>query len=351
MTRRVGIWSETVEFQTYMIAKAATLRGYSVDVITQPKNASKHHGHLFYYEKLEKLECVRVLQEAAATALDWLYIQISAEPAIKQLLHLSQYAKHIAIFSACGKLSYGKTLRSQIREVVKYFPISLRAERVFLPDGLYPFDLYGAWAKRYHIGIDVHSNFLDDSSLSAKLFAADWSPNAIRKYRFNFIGNRNPQPRTQIVQTIKSYLSSQHYSRQDSDEYLWIEYGDDPGEVRGVAPVEYIGYLSESDFTLCPPGYFRATHRVVEALVRGSIPVLHADELELYDLDLQNQVNCLTVDHKNWIQTVERLINMPHQEIVQIRSNILAMRAQHLTAASYSKKLSAKMGLANEPQS
>ncbi|MEP0918339.1 glycosyltransferase family 47 protein [Leptolyngbya sp. DQ-M1] len=351
MMRRVGIWSETVEFQTYMIAKAAQLSEYAVDIMTKPKHEGNHQGHSFYYEKLEKLERVRVLQKFEPIQLQWLYIQTSSRPITRDLVNLSRYAQHIGIFSTCGNLPYTRMLVSQLKEIVKYFPVSLKSERVFLPDILYEFDIYRAWSKRYHLGIDVHSNFLDDPLLSAKLFADDWKQSSLRKYCFNFIGNRNPESRTQIIQTVQSYLASQAQSNLNRNDYLWIEYGDNPGEIRGVPPVEYIDYLSESDFTLCPPGYMRTTHRVIEALVRGSIPVLHADELELYNLDLQDQVNCVAVRHQDWIEAIKRLLSLSQSDIEEIRCNILAMRQKYLTPQSYSRRLGMRMGLICEAES
>jgi hypothetical protein len=64
MTRRVAIWTKTVEFETYAIAKAALPCGYLVDVVTRAKYDSDHSGHRFYYEKLEQYQHIRVLQKA-----------------------------------------------------------------------------------------------------------------------------------------------------------------------------------------------------------------------------------------------------------------------------------------------
>ncbi|MCL6435187.1 MAG: hypothetical protein K6T90_13425 [Leptolyngbyaceae cyanobacterium HOT.MB2.61] len=347
MTQHVGIWAASVEFQTYTIARAATSCSCPVFVITAPKDKIAHFGHSLYYDKLKKLPHVKVLNSWDGLHLDWLYIQISSDLPRGELAEAVKHSRHIGLFSSCGKTSFSKTLLSQVKEVIKYFPVTLKAERVFLADGFYPTDLYSIWAKRYLMGIDVHSNFLDNPDLLLKMFAFEWKPEVTRKYRLNFIGNRKPQFRTELINTIKSYLISQNL--WNSSEYLWIEYGDEPGEKRGVPPAEFIHYLTESDFTLCPPGYAKLTHRVIEALVRGSIPVLHTEELELYDSHLQDQINCLAVHHSNWVKAIDQLIHMPESKIVQIRSSILAMKEDILSNEAFSRKLGTKMGLVYEP--
>lgn len=83
----------------------------------------------------------------------------------------------------------------------------------------------------------------------------------------------------------------------------------------------------------------------MEALIRGSIPILHENELELYDINLQDQVNCLAVKNGDWSKAIEEAVNMPLDQIIQIRSNILAMKDEYLSDAACSKRLGAKMGL------
>ena len=64
---------------------------------------------------------------------------------------------------------------------------------------------------------------------------------------------------------------------------FWHEYSD--ASPIGLDPAEFVRRLTDSDFTLCPRGYSRVTHRPVEALLRGSVPVIAADEIDLYGID------------------------------------------------------------------
>jgi hypothetical protein len=349
MTYNICIWAASVECLTYTIARTAALNGCNVYVITKPKPPGAYSGHTRYYDKLEKLRCVQVLNHFEPIKLEWLYIQPIPGFPMSELLKCAAHAKHVGLFSSCGKPSLIRVMRKQIQEATAFLPIILKVEQSFFMDGFYPVDLYSFWMKRHLTGFDVHSNFLDDSVLFAKLFAFEWQPESIRKYRFNFIGNRKPQFRADIINSIKSYLTSQNlYPLSDDDlaaEIIWIEYGDEPGEQRGVPASDYSDILSESDFTISPPGYSKLTHRTMEALVRGSIPILHENELELYDINLQDQVNCLAVKNGDWSKAIEDAVNMPLDQIIQIRSNILAMKDEYLSDAACSKRLGAKMGL------
>jgi hypothetical protein len=72
----------------------------------------------------------------------------------------------------------------------------------------------------------------------------------------------------------------------------WHEYGGWESSVpRGIEPMDYVQVLSDMDFCLSPPGWDWYTHRTVEALVRGSIPVI--EDPQVYGLDLADGENCI----------------------------------------------------------
>jgi hypothetical protein len=349
MTQNICIWAVTVECLTYTIARTAALSGVNVYVVTKPKDQESYYGHSLFYEKLEEIKNVTILNQFEPIELDWLYIELAATGLNSQLINCARHARQIGLLSSCSKPSYVKAIGGQLKEIVKYLPIALKAKRVFLIDGFYKFDLYGLYAKRLLTGYDVHSNFLGSDELHHKMFAFAWRPEALRKYKLNFIGNRNPQHRTELIASVKSHLTSQGLLSNQEDysdsKLVWIEYGDSAGEKRGVESTEYIHLLSESDFTLSPPGYIKMTHRTIEALVQGSIPVLHENELGLYDIDLRNRVNCLTVKNQDWVAATKTIMTISQEEVIYMRSNILAMRDKFLSDEAFSRRLQTKMGL------
>jgi hypothetical protein len=103
--------------------------------------------------------------------------------------------------------------------------------------------------------------------------------------------------------------------------------------------------LTDSDFTLSPPGYSLVTHRPVEALLRGSIPVLNTDELDLYDLDLVDGVNCIAVPSGEWPAAMDRIIHMDESEIVAMRRNIQVMLTERVAYPALSRNMCRRLGL------
>ncbi|MDV3351379.1 exostosin family protein [Leptothoe sp. LEGE 181152] len=328
--------------------RAISSNDVCVYVLTSPKEKISYRGHTFYYERIEDINNVFVINELKPLDWDWMYFQIMSELRQFNLKALANQTQNIGIISNCRKSSYPRTLWYELKETLKYFPLISKSKRIFFLEGYHTLDIYSLIATKKLIGFDVHSNFLIDEDLNRKMFSFDWSPQAYRKYKFNFIGNRKPAPRTQILQRIKARLDEWKKIPDKGLEnkgLLWIEYGDDPSKPRGLPPQEFINCLEESDFTLCPPGYSKLTHRVIEALVKGSIPILHEDELALYDIDLKDGVNCISVKSENWTQALDIAMGMSHSEVSLMRNKILSMQDDYLSERAFSSKLRQKMGL------
>jgi hypothetical protein len=105
-------------------------------------------------------------------------------------------------------------------------------------------------------------------------------------------------------------------------------YSDD--KPAALPPTEFVRILTDSDFTLAPLGYSLVTHRPIEALLRGSIPVLHACELDLYDLGLADGVNCIAVRRDAWPAAIERIMAMSDAEVLRMRENARDMLDRQL---------------------
>ena len=112
-----------------------------------------------------------------------------------------------------------------------------------------------------------------------------------------------------------------------------------------LSTTEYLDVLSQSDYTLCPPGYSLVTHRPLEAMLRGSIPVLNSSELDLYDIGLEDGVNCIGVDGKKWPEAIDRIIQLDESTVISMRRNIFSMLADCLDYATSSKHMRIRLGL------
>ena len=123
----------------------------------------------------------------------------------------------------------------------------------------------------------------------------------------------------------------------------WHEYSD--AAAIGLDPAEFVKVLSDSDFTLCPRGYSRVTHRPIEAMLRGSIPVLSVDELDLYGIALKDGENCVAVRGGRWREAVEGLAHVREAEIVHMRTTIHAMFDEFLNYPAMAKRIRARVGV------
>jgi hypothetical protein len=113
----------------------------------------------------------------------------------------------------------------------------------------------------------------------------------------------------------------------------------------GVAPREFVRLLTDSDFTLCPRGYSLVTHRPVEALLRGSIPVLAEEEIDLYGIGLVDGENCIGVPAGRWAETVARLTEADEDDILRMRSRAFAMFEHRLAYDALARRMRHRVGV------
>ncbi len=354
MKNQIGIYSEKVECITYTLAYSIALADHNIYLITSNKLSEecRNNGHQCFLQRIKRIQGINVIDiddyVNCDIYLDILYIEFAENYSRRPVINWCKKANsHAAI------CYFQNSYKSQLKQIIKYFPISLGFKNIGFLNGIPKFDFYQFLTKRYLIGFDVHAKFLEDEQLSNIMFSFDWQAQTPRKYKFNFLGNILPLERTKILNQIKSYLGlpqqiidSTNHIHNLNFEFVWLEYGNmTPIEKGGLSTTDYINCLSNSDFTLCPLGYSKVTHRVVEALVRGSIPILNKDELHLYDMSLENGVNCIAVDKYNWNSSIDRILNIQENELIKMRSNILEMKDKYLLPTVFARRLRQKMGL------
>ena len=179
------------------------------------------------------------------------------------------------------------------------------------------------------------------------MHAADWDPAAHRPIRVNFMGCQDPDVRKQVLDTIRPlfHMDDARATSTASDKTMfWHEYTN--AAPVGLDPREFVRILTDSDFTLCPRGYSLVTHRPIEALLRGSVPVLAASELDLYGVEFVDRENCIVVPDAQWSQTIERLTRTDESVLVRMRSNIRATVENHLRYDVLARELRRRLGVA-----
>ena len=349
MALKIGIYAEHLECINYSVAYSLYLGGHKIVLITNKQRQDTQHKK--YLQKILNLSNSETLDyHNTAIYLDVICIDFTRDLAKKQLLKWCKKARQTtAIFNFNGD-TYWQNCSRQIKAVIKYFPLSFKYRNAVMLDSLSSIDPISFLAKTHYFGFDVHSNFLGDRALLDLMFAFKWQPDIVRKYKINFLGNIEPETRTNILKEIKQYFNltelntnTKKYLSRCNSYLIWHGYDSNTSNSeRGCSAIEYISLLSDSDFTLCPPGYIRLTHRVVEALVRGSIPILNQRELKLYDLNLEDEVNCIAVVNNNWVKAIDKALAIKPEQLLQMRCNILQMKAKLLPEAA-AEKLRAKI--------
>lgn len=338
---------------TYTIAKALSYSGHQIDVwVADPEHNHRNHSNI--EKRIPGIPNIRILlgdaTELPAT-IDHLIVQV-----FPRLLEQSQtfaplagLARRVTLITAGDRnRPWRKALRQQRQELRQFGRWLGRIDRIAYKDGPYPIDLYGFLKPRKVVGFDVHSHFLHDETAFRAIHALDWDVESPRPILANFLGSLDPVSRRRILDGVRPFFlgsDGRGFLQNGNKSLFWHEYTDARPDT--LEPLEFLRVLSRSDFTLCPPGYSLVTHRPMEALLRGSIPVLHARELDLYDIGLADGVNCIAVRAGSWPETLARVQGMAEDTIVGIRQNIHAMLKNLLQYDVSSRRMLIRLGMAS----
>ena len=334
---------------TYTIAKALSHAGQPVCIWATDSG----HGAApatAIEKRVAETPQVSMLEKKGAripAVIDRLIVQTFPRPteSLKDFEHLAPQARAITLITAGDRSRRWRiAMKLQWLEVRTIGRHAGKVDRVLYKDGFYPSDLLGLFKTRQTIGFDVHSQFLHDSRMFQAIHALDWSPDAKRPILASFLGSRDPVVRESILASVRHLFRSDALPTEDGAKRMyWHEYSD--AAPNGVAPEEFVKVLTQSDFTLCPRGYSLVTHRPIEALLRGSIPVLASDEFDLYGIDLEDGTNCIGVRDGRWSEAVERILATDESSILAMRTRIRAMFGAKLAYEAVAKRIRLRVGV------
>jgi phage FluMu protein gp41 len=80
-------------------------------------------------------------------------------------------------------------------------------------------------------------------------------------------------------------------------------------------------------------------------MLRGSIPVLSSDELDLYGVEFKDRENCIGVPDGQWAESVRQLARIEQRDLIRMRSNVRAMLDEALSYDAVAKRLRARVGV------
>ena len=264
----------------------------------------------------------------------WLYLPTIPKEERKRMRRWASRAGEIGLLSP---ELYDVTWKRHLKEAIKSVRYLARARRALVQAASSSIHPYLPLRHTGFYAIYVHPQFFNQPELLATFREVVQKRKDSRRYTFAFIGNRQPESRERALQAMRREFAEKEYDLQESTDrlprsdslaVLWIEYGPE-GAVRGLKPDDFLATLEEVEFCFCPFGWSRFSHRVVEALAAGSIPILEGEAS--YNRGLRDGVNCLVVENGDWVKTVRRAQAMPAAQRQEIRENVYKLRAAQLT--------------------
>jgi hypothetical protein len=223
----------------------------------------------------------------------------------------------------------GMTSKRRIGHLLRSWPHSVTARTaIFFGDRRLSLDtLPPAFQRRAFYPPYLHPQLFNAETFS-QIFA-DFRMIGRRRYAVGFMGNKNPKERSIALAKCRRAIA------EAGAQSFWIEYGDDEHQ-KSLAADQFISALGDMDFCLCPAGYSDWTHRVVECLCRGAIPIL--PDPHLYGLALRDLANCISVKGDDWYGAVKHALSLSLQELQEMRSNVLNLRDTLLVPSAASRR-------------
>lgn len=136
-------------------------------------------------------------------------------------------------------------------------------------------------------------------------------------------------PRLEVIETILEQLGDKttHINNETALESLFS--GDfnnncvivDTSKL-WIDPKDWLLYLANADFFICPPGYcMPMCHNVIEAMAVGAIPIINYPEW--FNPTLRHMENCIVFDDReDLIRKLEDVLEMGQQKISEMRYKV-----------------------------
>ena len=338
-------WGDSL---TYTVARALSEHGHDVDIVLtdRERHLNAKWGNSRRIREIPQVKIWFDAADLAGKSFNLLVIQsyrgIRSHAATTALI--ASHAEMVTLITF-GDLARGwsEAMRLQVDEWRAVLPFRHRVKKIAYKDGYHAVDLFALLGKsRVNVGFDTHSKFLHDAALYEQIHKKDWDVGSPRALRLNFVGSRDPLRRGQAVDQVSRFLTTAVPERERATRVMWKAYSDEKPEA--LPESEFVEILTKSDFTLAPPGYSLVTHRPIEAMLRGSIPILNEREAPIYEIGLRDGENCLLVHNNDWSDAVSRALHASQAEVERMRQNILDVRNASLDYPTLSAAICRRLG-------
>ncbi|TAE60374.1 MAG: hypothetical protein EAZ87_06190 [Nostocales cyanobacterium] len=361
MTIKIAIQSNHINhFTETLVYLLSLVEEFKITLITQTDTnlLNLDTEHPWCLERLNKNQKVEIISlDTEAQNSDYLFITLSNHNFIehKRIIKWVSGSKKIGLLSNSNYSSWKYTLK----ELIFNFPYWIFAKSLILQVHNNKLNPHFLIINKFFYTPSVHPQNFSSEQLRKKMFSFSKPNKFKRQFKFTFIGNKNPTERTIVLQQVRETIATfqdlnefneypvknKLHSTAEITSILWIEYGDDKGEgSRGLSPNDYIDALSESDFCISPLGWGgNWTHRTVEALARGAIPIL--EDASRYNIGLEDMISCILVKDNNWHEAIIRANNLDENQIYKMRCQIQKICKDHLLPEASAINLTQNLGL------
>ena len=371
---RIGLYFTAVNRNSYLIAKTLALGGCKVfvrleipleELLARPDEPGfaerEYCSWLYSEEDIQIIHSGDDFPEVDAL----LYQMWHLLPQHTEELHAwMKMAAHVTAWNANNhECSVWQNLRGELVSAIRFARLLLWTRNVVMQSGrifLRPTSLL-AHSRRQ--GYFTHPKFLREPVLRAEMFSGGWEAAESRPVRLIFSGNPEPESRRRTVESLRGFLQRRadvrilnHYEELPSqpaptvgtNSVLWMVRApvQDPlwylrRDV--IPPAKWPAVMRLCDFAFCPPGDERKTHRVVESMLQGVIPIL--DCPEEYDAGLRDGVNCLVVRQGRWQEAVQHALELSQPEVQRLRQAVQSAALKHLHHAGTARNWLTRLGL------
>jgi hypothetical protein len=358
-TKVIGIYTASInhfiETAVYWLTSSQDIK---VLLITPSMSQGGEHPWCLkrldqYSTEAKNLPVEVVDPSSQAQQTDYMYISLPG----KTPLLSWQLNRWVFKANNLGLLSHSdyKSMKQSFKELAYGFPYYLAAKSILFQIPTQDWHPYFFIQQRSYYSPSVHPQLIVNPEYRSLIFEAEIVSQEARNFKFLFLGNRNPTERRQVLQNVRQKLDEitnpiyfEEYADHpqvflDRINVLWLEYGDE-GSRRGLKPPEYLSALHQTDFCICPLGWGgNWTHRVIEAIVCGAIPIL--EDAGRYNIGLVHLDNCIEVKDNNWQTAVEQAYRLDTEKIMAMRLRLKQLREQCLLPQKASCRLRESVGL------
>ena len=370
-TPRIGLYFVSSNRNSYLIARTLSMTGFQIFVRMEksfddlmgdpdsPNIAERKYCSWLYSEPRIKV----VANDTLPPQVDVLMFEISSlRPRFRQGLTLWQKhaARVIAWNSNEHESSFWENLRGELACMKHYWEFLPRVKSVIVSAGRTKLRPTAMVCRAVRQGYFAHPIFFREQPLFREMFEGDCAWQNSRAVRLVFSGNPEPASRRQLIDEVFRAVQAfpgigilRHYEGLMDRRHvnggpvaLWMVRGDssDPKWYMRqdvVPPAKWPGVLRQCDFVFCPPGYEKKTHRVIESLLQGVIPIL--DCPEEYEIGLADGKNCLKVFAGSWKDAVKRALGMKSEDVIKMRAAVKEIRNAYLLPAAAGRRWLAKL--------